>query len=46
MLPFLPPGDTANLGIERTSPVFSALQAKSFTAEPLGKPKEDQAQPK
>ena len=34
-LPFPPPGDLPNPGIE---PTFPALAGRSFTAEPLGKP--------
>ena len=33
-----PPGDVPNWGIEPASSVSPALQAHSFTAEPLGKP--------
>ena len=36
-LPFLPPGDLPNPGIELTSP---ALVDRFFTTEPPGKPKE------
>ena len=37
-LPFPPPGDLPNPGIEPASPVSLALQADSLRAEPLGKP--------
>ena len=37
-LPFPPPGDLHNPGIEPKFPVSSALQADSLLAEPLGKP--------
>ena len=37
-LPFPPPGDLPNPGIEPKFPVSSALQADSLLAEPLGKP--------
>ena len=36
-MPFPPPGDLPNPGIEPESPVAAALQVDSFTAEPLGK---------
>ena len=36
-LPFPPPGDLPNPGIEPTSPVSPALQADSLPAVPLGK---------
>ena len=36
-LPFPPPGDFANPGIEPMSPVFPALQEDFFTTEPLEK---------
>ena len=35
-LPFPPPGDLSNLGIEPTSPVSPTLQADSFPTEPSG----------
>ena len=38
VLPFPPPGDLLDSGIEPASPVTPALQADSFPAEPLGKP--------
>ena len=38
-LPFPPPGDLRGPGIEPASPVSPALQADSFTAEPLEKPR-------
>ena len=38
-LPFPPPGNLPNLGIEPVSPVFPALQADSSPAQPPGKPK-------
>ena len=34
-LPFRPPGDLPNPGIEHMSPVFLALQVDSLPAEPL-----------
>jgi len=37
-LPFPPPGDLANPGIELAAPVALALQADSSTAEPPRKP--------
>ena len=37
-LPYLPPGDFPNPGIEPTSPVSPALSGGFFTTEPLGKP--------
>ena len=37
-LPFPPPGDLLNTGIEPTSPVSIALQADSLPADPSGKP--------
>ena len=37
-LPFLPPGDFPDPGIEPMSPVSPALQVNSLTAEPPGKP--------
>ena len=37
-LPFPPPGDLPNPGIKPVSPASPALQADSFTTEPLGKP--------
>ena len=37
-LPFLPPGDLSNPGIEPPSPVFPALTGGFFTTEPLRKP--------
>ena len=40
-LPFSPPGDLPNPGIEPASPVSPALQADSLPAEPLGKPLQD-----
>ena len=36
-LPFLPPGDLPNPGVEPTSPVSSALAGRFFTTEPPGK---------
>ena len=40
-LPFPPPGDLPNPGIEPTSPVSPALPADSLPAEPLGKPSQE-----
>ena len=37
-LPFPPPGDLPNPGIEPTCPVSPALAGGFFTIEPLGKP--------
>ena len=37
-LPFSPPGDLPNSGIEPMSPVAPALAEGFFTTEPLGKP--------
>ena len=37
-LPFPPPGDLLDPGIEPESPVSPALQEDSLPAEPLGKP--------
>ena len=37
-LPFPPPGDLPNPGMEPTSPVSPALQAYSLPSEPPGKP--------
>ena len=37
-LPFPPPGDLPNPGIESKFPVSPALKADSLLAEPLGKP--------
>ena len=37
-LPFLPPGDLSDPGIEPLTPVFPALRGRFFTTEPLGKP--------
>ena len=37
-LPFAPPADLPNPGIELASPVSPALQADSLPAEPSGKP--------
>ena len=37
-LPFHPPGDLPDTGIEPVSPVSSALQADSLPSEPSGKP--------
>ena len=37
-LPFPPPGDLPNPGIEPTSPISPALAAKFFITEPSGKP--------
>ena len=37
-LPFLPPGDLPNSGIEPRSPVSPALQVDSLPTEPSGKP--------
>jgi len=36
-LPFLPPGDLPDPGIEPTSPAAPALAGKFFTSEPPGK---------
>ena len=36
-LPFPPPGDLPDPGIELTSPASPSLQADSFTTEPSGK---------
>ena len=36
-LPFPPPGDLPDQGIEPTSPLSPALQADSLPAEPSGK---------
>ena len=38
-LPFPPPGDLPNPGIETVSPVSPALAGRFFTPEPLVKPK-------
>ena len=38
-LPFPPPGDLSDPGMEPESPAPSAFQMDSFTAEPPGKPK-------
>ena len=38
-LPFLPPRDLPNPGIELASPVCPALQADSLPTEPSGKPR-------
>ena len=37
-LPFPPPGDLPNTGIELVSPVSPSLAGRFFTTEPLGKP--------
>ena len=37
-LPFPPPGDLSDPGIEPKTPASPALQADSFTAKPAGKP--------
>ena len=37
-LPFPPPGDLPNSGIEPTSPVFPALAGRYLTTEPPGQP--------
>ena len=37
-LPFPPPGDLPNPGIEPPSPVSPALAGRFFTTEPPGKP--------
>ena len=37
-LPFLPPGDFCNPGIETTSPMSPALAGDFFTTEPPGNP--------
>ena len=37
-LPFFPPGDIPNLGIEPTSPVSPASAGRLFMTEPHGKP--------
>ena len=37
-LPFRPPGDHPNPGIETVSPVSPALQVDSLLTESLGKP--------
>ena len=37
-VPFLPPGDLPDSGIELASPASSALTDGFFTAEPSGKP--------
>ena len=37
-LPYPPPGDFPNSGIEPTSPTAPALQVDFFTTEPPGKP--------
>ena len=39
MLPFPPPGDLLNPGMEPESPVAAALAGEFFTTEPPGKPK-------
>ena len=39
-LPFSPPGDLPNLGIDPVSPVAQALAGRFFTTELLGKPPE------
>ena len=38
-LPFPPPGDLPDPGIEPKSPKYPALAGRIFTSEPLGKPK-------
>ena len=38
-LPFPPPGDLPQPGIEKSSPVFPALASRFFTTEPPEKPK-------
>ena len=38
-LPFPPPGDLPNPGMEPESPVAAALAGEFFTTEPPGKPK-------
>ena len=37
-LPFPPPGDLLESGVELTSPAFPALASRFFTTEPPGKP--------
>ena len=37
-LPFFPPGDHPDPGVEPASPLSPALQVDSLLAEPLGKP--------
>ena len=37
-MPFPPPGDLSDPGIEPASPVSPALQADSLLLDPLGKP--------
>ena len=37
-LPFTPPGDLPNPGVEPMYPMANTLQVDSFTGEPLGKP--------
>ena len=44
-LPFPPPGDRLDPGIEPTSPVSSALAEGFFTTEPLGKPQNSLTSP-
>ena len=39
-LPFLPPGDVPDPGIEPASPVFPALASRFFTTTPPGEPHE------
>ena len=39
-LPFPPPGDLPDPGMELTSPASPALAGKFFTTEPSGKPKQ------
>ena len=39
VLPFPPPGDLLNPGMEPESPVAAALAGEFFTTEPPGKPK-------
>ena len=43
-MPFPPPGDLPDLGIEPTSPMSPALQADSLPTEPSGKPRIRQIQ--
>jgi len=38
-LPFPPPGDLSQPGIEKSSPVFPALASRFFTTEPPENPK-------
>ena len=40
-LPFPPPGDLPDPGIEPASPVSPTLQADFFTPEPPGKPRKE-----